>query len=362
MPERDGYMTGVPCWVDTSQPDPEAAIAFYGGLFGWELEDVMPPASPGPYFVARVRGGDVGAIAPAAEGAERAAWNTYIWVDSADEAAAKVREAGGSVAMEPLDATSAGRMAVFGDREGAGFRVWQANEHRGARIVNEPGSVVFNGLSTRDPAAARSFYGSVFGWRTLEIGSGQAWRLPGYGDFLERSDPELRKRMAEGGAPEGFEDVVASLDPIMGDQPDVSPHWRVTFAVEDADATAELATALGGRVLVPADRRAVVAHDRDRRSAGRDVHGEQVRPREPRRRGSEGRGDQRRVASTLGEAGGGCWPRPRANRRGGRGVVAVERSGCRAEQAEIAADRVPANQQARLRDRRRRRPRAVPRR
>lgn len=251
MFERDGYITGVPCWVDTSQPDPEAAIAFYGQLFGWELEDVMPPGSPGPYFVARVRGGDVGAIAPAAEGAERAAWNTYIWVDSADEAAAKVREAGGSVSTEPFDATSAGRMGVFGDREGAGFRVWQANEHRGARIVNEPGSVVFNGLSTRDPAAARSFYGSVFGWQTLEIGSGRAWRLPGYGDFLERTDPDLRKRMAEGGAPEGFEDVVATLNPIVGNQPDVAPRWSVTFAVEDADATAELATALGGRVLVP---------------------------------------------------------------------------------------------------------------
>src|SRR5262249_55558958 len=35
MPERDGYIPGVPCWVDTSQPDPEAALDFYGGLFGW---------------------------------------------------------------------------------------------------------------------------------------------------------------------------------------------------------------------------------------------------------------------------------------------------------------------------------------
>ena len=29
MPERDGYIPGVPCWVDTSQPDPDAALAFY---------------------------------------------------------------------------------------------------------------------------------------------------------------------------------------------------------------------------------------------------------------------------------------------------------------------------------------------
>ena len=62
MPERDGYIPGVPCWIDTSQPDPEAAVDFYRGLFGWEFEDVMPPDSPGKYFIARIRGGDVAAV------------------------------------------------------------------------------------------------------------------------------------------------------------------------------------------------------------------------------------------------------------------------------------------------------------
>ena len=37
--DRDGYPAGVPCWIDTSQPDPEAAARFYGELFGWELDD-----------------------------------------------------------------------------------------------------------------------------------------------------------------------------------------------------------------------------------------------------------------------------------------------------------------------------------
>ncbi|HEV7584494.1 MAG TPA: VOC family protein, partial [Solirubrobacteraceae bacterium] len=70
-------------------------------------------------------------------------------------------------------------------------------------------------------------------------------------DYLERSDPGLRQRMAEGGAPEGFEDVVASLNPIAEDQAGVPPHWSVTFGVEDADATAERAVELGGHVVVP---------------------------------------------------------------------------------------------------------------
>ena len=57
MPERDGYIAGVPCWVDASEPDPEAAVGFYGGLFGWEFEDVMPPGSEEQVLHRPVRGG-----------------------------------------------------------------------------------------------------------------------------------------------------------------------------------------------------------------------------------------------------------------------------------------------------------------
>ena len=91
MPDRDGYIAGVPCWVDTSQPDPDAAAAFYGGLFGWDFEDAMPPGAPGKYLVACIRGGDVAAVSSPPEGTPggQAVWNTYIWVDDVDEAAAK---------------------------------------------------------------------------------------------------------------------------------------------------------------------------------------------------------------------------------------------------------------------------------
>ncbi len=254
MLERDGYMPGVPCWVDTSQPDPQAAVAFYGGLFGWDFEDVMPPGAPGRYFIARLRGGDVAAVGSQPEGGPpRASWNTYIWVESADQTASKVRDAGGRVITDPFEVMDAGRMAVCVDPAGAVFYLWQANQHKGARIVNQPGSLNFNGLNTRDAEAAKSFYGSVFGWETLSLGgAAEMWRLPGYGDFLEQSDPGLRERMAEtAGAPEGFEDVVAALNPITDSQSEAPAHWSVTFAVDDADATAETAAKLGGQVIVP---------------------------------------------------------------------------------------------------------------
>src|SRR4051794_29166335 len=197
MGTEDRYIAGVPCWVDTTQPDPEAAVAFYGGLFGWEFENVMPPDAPGAYFIARLRGGDVAAVGPKPEGAPPAAtWNTYVWVTDADQTAAKVREAGGSVLMEPVDVGESGRTAVFADREGAAFLVWQPGAHRGAAIVNEAGSLNFNDLATRDVQGAAAFYGAVFGWELLPVGFGSAWALPGYGDFLERRTPGMRENMA----------------------------------------------------------------------------------------------------------------------------------------------------------------------
>jgi uncharacterized protein len=253
MPERDGYIPGVPCWVDTQQPDPAAATDFYSGLFGWEFEDVMPPDSEGRYFIGRIRGGDVaavGSIPPSAP--QMAMWNTYVWVESADETASKVAGAGGRALMEPFDVMDAGRMAVFADPEGAVFCVWQANEHKGAKIVNEHGSLNFNGLNTRDSAGAKSFYGSVFGWQTLALpGGAEMWTLPGYGDYLEKDNPGLRKQVADAGGPAGFEDVVAAINPILDDQPDLPAHWSVTFATDDADATAAKASELGGQVMVP---------------------------------------------------------------------------------------------------------------
>jgi uncharacterized protein len=268
MPERDGYIPGVPCWVDVSEPDPEAALDFYGGLFGWEFEDVMPGGSESRYFIARgqaksssifdtsgaLRSGEVAAVRSIPEAAPpRPMWNTYFWVESADEAASQVSAAGGNVVVQPFDFMDACRTAVFTDPEGAAFGVWEAKEHKGARLVNDPGAVVFNNLNTRDVDGAKSFYGSVFGWRTGPIGGGaEGWTLPGYGDWLEREHhPGLRKQMAEAGAPRGFEDVVGSIVPIADDQPDTPPHWSVTFAVADADATAAKATELGGTVIVP---------------------------------------------------------------------------------------------------------------
>ena len=255
--DRDRDIPGVPCWVDTTQPDPDAAVEFYGGLFGWELEDTMPPDAPGRYFMGRIGGRDVAAVSsPMGDAPPTATWNTYVWVGSADDAAAKVREAGGTVLTEPFDVMESGRMAVFADPAGAVFCVWQANQFRGAQVVNEAGSLNFNDLNTRDLDGARAFYGAVFGWEADPVdfggdseGEAFMWRLPGYGDFLAIRDPDIKRRHAEPWVPRGFSDAIGWM--AAAGAPDRPPSWDVTFSVDGTDAVVERAVRLGGTVVSP---------------------------------------------------------------------------------------------------------------
>ena len=195
--------------------------------------------------------------------------------------------------MEPFDVPGAGRMAVLADPSGAAWRVWQAGEFSGAQAVNEPGTWNFSDLRTRDADGAKAFYGRVLGWEVSGLDgdggdSGGFWRSPGYGDFLAERDPDIRERMADVQAPEGFEDAIAWLVSMTSDQyPDATPpHWGITFAVDDTDAIADKATELGGARSWSADGRAVGPDDRHHRSPGSDVHGEQVRSRRSRAQGS----------------------------------------------------------------------------
>jgi uncharacterized protein len=244
MSERDGYESGVPCWVDTWQPDADAAVAFYTELFGWEVEDTMPPDTPGKHFMCRLRGRDVAAIASRPERAPQSepAWGTYVWVGSVDDTAARTTDAGGTVVMEPFDALDGGRIAVVADPAGAVLGVWQPGAHKGAQLVNEPGAWSMSALNTRHPEAAKAFYGDVFGWTTESFGAGGdeifMWRLPGFVGG-EPQQPVPR-------------DVVATMIPMGRDVPDdAPPFWSVDFWVGDVDGTVDRTRQLGGTVIAP---------------------------------------------------------------------------------------------------------------
>jgi uncharacterized protein len=241
---RDGYPVGVPCWIDTSQPDLDAAKAFYGALFDWEFEDRMS----GRYAIAKLDGLDVAGIAHQPN--HPPAWNTYIQVDSADWATADAIQLGGKALLPPFDVADSGRMAVIEDPTGAVFSMWEPKGHHGAQLVNAAGSWNWSDLYTPDPSLAEPFYRALFGWDAAAVSFGEAtatmWRRPGYGEHLEARDPGIRDRHEKAGAPDGFTDSVAWMQ-----QDDGPSRWHVTISVDDTDASAERVAELGGEVVVP---------------------------------------------------------------------------------------------------------------
>jgi uncharacterized protein len=147
-----------------------------------------------------------------------------------------VTDEGGTVVVEAFDLLDVARTAVVADPGGAIFGLWQPKEHRGAEVINEPGTWAMSILNTRDPEGAKAFYGEIFGWETDKFGEVALWRLPGYvGGEPEQPVPR---------------DVIGVMVSTSGDE-STPPHWGVNFWVADADATADKAEKLGGAMIIP---------------------------------------------------------------------------------------------------------------
>src|ERR1700759_1490615 len=90
MSDELSYPARVTCWVDTEQPDVDAARHFYAGLFGWTFTDAIPAEVLGTYLIAPLDGAVVGAIGPP-QGDAPVEWTTYIAAADAAAAAAAVQ-------------------------------------------------------------------------------------------------------------------------------------------------------------------------------------------------------------------------------------------------------------------------------
>jgi len=249
MTDERSYPEGVPCWVDTEQPDVDAACHFYARLFGWTFSDAVPADAPGRYLIASLDGADVAAIGPT-QGDTPVEWHTYIAAADADAAAASVRAAGGTVTLGIVDAGPGGRLAGCVDPLGARFRLWQPRRRLGAQLTNAPGSWNFSDLHTGDASAAIGFYARLFGWEFDELGFATMIRRPGYGDHLAATvDPGIRERQESISAPPGFADAIAWLAPLTNGQ----DHWHVTFSVASRDDSAATAEKLGAVLISSED-------------------------------------------------------------------------------------------------------------
>jgi uncharacterized protein len=227
MAEFREYRPGTPCWVDVTSSDMGRTVPFYTALFGWQAEE-LPNA--GGYTMFHLNGKQVAAASPPQQEGIPSTWTTYLASDDADATAAKIRDAGGTVLTEPFDVFDSGRMLVAQDPTGAVFAVWQAREHIGAQLANEPGSLTWNECRIGDAKAAEAFYKAVFGYGVtpMPMGGTEPYRI------LE----------VEGRG-------VAGMAELSGEMAGVPPHWGVVFAVDDADAAVAKAQELGATVVMP---------------------------------------------------------------------------------------------------------------
>ena len=231
MPEVTSHAPGAPSWADLATSDEAGALSFYNALFGWEDD----PQEMGPdayYHMQRVNGLETAAIYQQTEATGGTDipphWNVYFTVDNADETAEFISENGGTVVFGPMDVFEAGRMAFCQDPQGAFFAIWQAKQHIGCRVKNEPGAMCWNELLTPDRDGGIEFYLKVLGVERGEVMAPMDYAM------LRAGGTEVAG--------------VLQITPEMGEFP---PHWSVYFGVENVDAAVEKAQSLGGNVYVP---------------------------------------------------------------------------------------------------------------
>ena len=228
MPEIEGYAHGDFSWIDLCTEEPDKAREFYSALFGLTFHDEFEGDQV--VYTLGLKGDKpvLGLMEKPQQMCEMGipnVWETYITVDSADEALAKVGPAGGTPMGPVMEPSGAGRMLVVADPSGAVVVLWEALGQDGAALKSEHGTLCWNQLLSSDVDKALGFYSEVLGWTPVAL------------------DMEDSTGIMLGG------EMIASAGPLPA--PAIPSHWAVYFAVDDCDATAAQCLELGGHVVVP---------------------------------------------------------------------------------------------------------------
>lgn len=236
MAVMTSHRPGTFSWVDLAAHDVDAAEQYYTQLFGWTA-DRMPYGSGADevYVMLRKDGHDAAALysmdATQKSQGIPSTWLSYVTVESADRTATRARELGATILADAFDVMDVGRMALIGDPTGAMFAAWEPRRHTGAGIKDDPGSLCWNELATRDIDRAVAFYSTLFDWTPTPF----------------EASPVPYTLMMSGETPVGG--IYTMLPSMEG----VPPHWAPYFAVEDTDDTLRRSGELGGTTMAPPD-------------------------------------------------------------------------------------------------------------
>jgi len=228
MAEVKAYAPGSFCWMELATTNQATAKQFYSTLFNWNPND-QPMGPDQSYTMLEIGGKSVGAL----YGLDKAQlalgipshWNAYVSVSNVDESTKLAETLGATTILAPFDVMGVGRMSIIKDPTGAQLCLWQAIEHQGAQLIDDPHAFCWYELNTNDPDRAVDFYTKLFGWTT-------------------------------GGSPEYVElkqgdRTFGGIMKIKAEWGTVPPHWLSYIHAPNVEETTNKAKTLGANVVVP---------------------------------------------------------------------------------------------------------------
>ena len=229
--------TGAFIWYELMTTDAEGAKAFYDKVVGWNIGEGAAEYQ-GYRMINRNDGGFAGGVMPLTDemcshGA-RPTWLGYLYVPDVDRTVAKIETAGGKALMPAMDIPNVGRIAMVADPQGIPFYVMKPippqgdpNAQSDVFSTTAEQRVGWNELMTSDPAAARTFYGDLFGWTSEEF-------MP----------------MGENGEYRFWARQGQTIGAVCGEMGSGNSKWRFYIRVPSISAAIEAVKAGGGQVSV----------------------------------------------------------------------------------------------------------------
>lgn len=226
------YPQGQFCWVELTAANWQQAKDFYCNLFGWTAID-EPIGDDMYYTMMQLEGKTVAAMfqmtpEQQAQGV-MTNWLSYVAVDDADNTCAVAQDMGAQIIAGPHNVSTAGRMAIIHQPQGAVFAIWQGVEVPGLGLRDVNNTLCWNELATKSALDSKAFYHNLFQWECID----SAMEGMEYTEFIANDKPQ-------GG--------MLEMTPEWGDTP---AHWMAYFQVADCDAAVEKAQSLGAVICVP---------------------------------------------------------------------------------------------------------------
>jgi predicted enzyme related to lactoylglutathione lyase len=217
-------------WAELFTEDADAAVRFYGRVFGWTFQAFPAQRGPG-YRLAFSEGEPVGGVLEREHAHQKTPGSRWVGMISVDDVKAAARYAadrGGKVIVAPRSLPGRGVVALLEDPEGASFGVMRSSSGDPPDYLAEDRQWLWVELWAKDAAAMARFYGGLAGYEVTPV---------------ERPDGSLGYLLAAGG--------YTRCGIITSPASNVAPAWLPYLRVEDVKAAAAQAQQAGARIVVP---------------------------------------------------------------------------------------------------------------